>query len=83
MNNANMIEVFDAVTGGTDGSASVDNWKCMSLDEVRVTAEGMADNCYEPLSSEELDLVTKAIAKAQKAERGVDFELARMELNEE
>lgn len=83
MNNANMINVFDAVTGGIDGSASVDDWREMSQQDVEMTAEGMADNYYEAMNNEELQMVTKAIIKAQGAERDFDFREARNSLDSE
>lgn len=82
MNNANMINVFDAVTGGIDGSASVDGWREMSQHDIEMTADGMADNNYEPLSADELQMVTSAIVGAQSAERDFDFREARNSLNE-
>lgn len=82
MNNANMIEVFDAVTGGIDGSASVDDWQTMDEATVRETAEGMADEYYQPLSSDELTKVTDAIINAQTVENNNEFRSIRNGLDE-
>lgn len=82
MNHANMINVFDAVTGGIDGSASVDDWEDMSEAQVRETAANMADNCYDTLSSDELSLVTSAIIESQKVESNNEFRIIRSRLDD-
>lgn len=83
MNNANMIEVFDAVTGGIDGSASVDDWQTMDEATVRETADGMADEFYQSLSSDELSVVTAAIIKAQTVQNNNEFRIIRSSLDAE
>jgi hypothetical protein len=47
------IELFDSITGGVDGSASVDGWEEMTLDELQEQVDSHNEHYYQNRASSE------------------------------
>ncbi|MDX1527002.1 MAG: hypothetical protein R3337_00155 [Gammaproteobacteria bacterium] len=76
------VEIFDSLTGGTDGSAARDGWSQWTLAEALEQAEAMHEHYFPDTPACDYEAVARAVVAAQEFESSNEWEHLRDSLRD-